>query len=156
MQTRNFLLYLKALIWSIFVSYTPSTVSAIASCLRERRVLDAYPEFQDTHLGEGLRFIIERLRRPEDSELLAQCLEHVKESLPSAIYRNMVIEVGHYVISQQTIGDVPENSNGVVYCLESKSIDVVFLKPDSTLSAQRVHPFQIMPVYTLTVSDVTS
>jgi len=156
MQNRNFLLYLKALVWSIFVSYTPSTVSAIASCLRERRVLSEYPEFQDTHLGEGLRFIIERLKRPEDCELLAQCLEHVKESLPSSIYRNMVIEVGHYVTSQQTIGDVPENCNGVVYCLESKTIDVVFLMPDSSLSAQRVHPFQIMPVYTLTVSDVNS
>jgi hypothetical protein len=154
MQARNFLLYLKALIWSIFVSYTPSTVSAIASCLRERRVLDEYPEFQDTHLGEGLRFIIERLHRPEDAELLAQCLEHVKESAPSAIYRNMVIEVGHYVTSQQVLGDTPENCNGVVYCLQSNTIDIIFLKPDGTLSAQRVHPFQIMPVYTLTVSDV--
>lgn len=156
MQSRNFLLYLKALIWSIFVSYTPSTVSAIAACLREGRVLDAYPEFQDTHLGEGLRFIIERLKRKEDHALLASCLEHVKESVPSIIYRNMVIEVGHYVTANEPIADVAEECAGVVYCLESDMIHVVFLKSDDTLSAQRVRPFQIMPVYTLTVRDLNS
>jgi len=32
----------------------------------------------------------------------------------------------------------------------------VFYKPDGTLSAQRVHPFQIMPVYTLTIPDPSS
>ncbi|MBN2326150.1 MAG: hypothetical protein JXR73_03280 [Candidatus Omnitrophica bacterium] len=156
MQSRNFLLYLKALIWSIFVSYTPSTVSAIASCLRERRVLSEYPEFQDTHLGEGLRFIIERLQRKEDCDLLASCLETVKKSAPSIIYRNMVIEVGHYVTAKQPLGDVTEDCAGVVYCLESEMIHVIFLKPDSTLSDQKVHPFQIMPVYTLTVPDPSS
>ncbi len=156
MQTRNFLLYLKALIWSIFVSYTPSTVSAIASCLRERRVREEYPEFQDTHLGEGLRFIIARLERVEDCELLACCLEQVKQSDSSMIYRNMVIEVGHYVTAKESIGDVPEDCAGVVYCLESVMIHVVFLKSDNTLSAKRLHPFQIMPIYTLTVPDPNS
>lgn len=156
MQARNFLLYLKALIWSIFVSYTPSTVSAIASCLRERRVLDEYPEFQDTHLGEGLRFIIERLPRQEDCDRLAECLEHVKDSAPSIIYRNMVIEVGHYITAKEQIGDVAEDCAGVVYCLETDMINAVFLKSDGSLSAHRVYPFQIMPVYTLTVPDPNS
>ncbi|MGC9327557.1 MAG: hypothetical protein ACP5I1_07975 [Candidatus Hinthialibacter sp.] len=156
MKTRNFYLYLKALIWSIFVSYTPSTVSAIASCLRERRVLSEYPEFQDTHLGEGLRYIISRLHRKEDCDLLASCLETVKKSAPSIIYQNMVIEVGHYVTATQPLDDVPEDCTGVVYCLKSNSIYVIFLKPDNTISAQKVRPFQIMPVYTLTAPDPNS
>lgn len=156
MSTRNFLLYLKALIWSIFVSYTNATVCAIISCLREGRVGDEYPEFQDTHLGESLRFIIRSLPRAEDRSLLADSLNQVKTSQASMVYRNMVIEVGHYVTAMEPIGDVPSECPGVVYCLKEGHISVVFYKPDGTLSAQRVHPFQIMPVYTLTIPDPSS
>jgi len=153
---RNFLLYLKALIWSVFISYTPSTIAGIVACLREGRVGDEYPEFKDSHLGEGLRFIIQSVPRPADRDILASCLEKVKGSLPSIVYQNMVIEVGHYVTAVDPIGDVPVHSAGVVYHLETAMISVVFRKGDGTLSAQRVRPFQIMPIYTLTVPDPTA
>ncbi|MFB3788441.1 MAG: hypothetical protein ACE15F_18945 [bacterium] len=156
MSTRNFLLYLKALIWSIFVSYTNATVCAIVNCLREGRVGDEYPEFKDTHLGESLRFIIQSFPRPEDRTLLADALEKVKSSQASMVYRNMVIEVGHYVTAVEPIGNVPSHSPGVVHCLEAGLISVVFYKPDGTLTVHRVRPFQIMPVYTLTIPDPTS
>ncbi len=156
MSTRNFLLYLKALIWSIFVSYTNATVCAIVNCLREGRVGDEYPEFKDTHLGEGLRFIIQSLPQAEDRNRLADSLEKVKSSQASMVYRNMVIEVGHYVTAVAPIGDVPGECPGVVYCLESSYISIIFYKPDGKLSAQRVLPFQIMPVYTLTIPDPSS
>jgi hypothetical protein len=156
MQTRNFLLYLKALIWSIFVSYAESTVSSIAQCLHQRQVLEEYPEFQDTHLGDGLRFILDRIKTQEDCDLMASCLEKVKQSEPSIVYRNMVIEVGHYVTANNDIGDVPEDCAGVVYCLSSDIISIIFLKPDGSLSEKQVHPFEIMPVYTLTIPDTNS
>lgn len=156
MSTKNFLLYLKALIWSIFVSYTNATVSSIVACLREGRVLDEYPEFKDTHLGEGLRFILENIVRQDDRDRLADCLEHVKESEASIIYRNMVIEVGHYVTSNEVMDDVPVHCPGVVYCLKSNLISVVFYKADKTLSAKQVRPFQVMPVYTLTIPEPNS
>ncbi len=150
---RNFLLYLKALIWSVFISYTDSTVAAIVHCLREGHVGDEFPEFKDTHLGEGLRFLIQSLTKTEDRELLASCLSHVKKSDSSMVYRNMVIEVGHYVTSQHTIEDVPADCAGVVYCLSHSMISVIFRKPDGTLSDLKLHPFQVMPVYTLTIPE---
>ena len=153
MNSRNFLLYLKALIWSVFVSYTNSTVVSIEQCLREGKVLDEFPEFQDSHLGESLRYIIETLPTPEDRECLASCLENVKESTPSMIYQNMVIEVGHYVTAKTAIYDVPADCPGVVYCLHSPTISVLFRKPDGTLASKKVHAFQVMPVYTLTIPE---
>ncbi len=153
LQQRNFLLYLKALIWSVFISYTDSTVGSIVHCLREGWVGEEFPEFRDTHLGEGLRFLIDSLPRIEDRELLASCLEQVKKSDSSMVYRNMVIEVGHYVTSRTSIKDVPSDCAGVVYCLDSSMISVVFRKKDGTLSDCRVHPFQVMPIYTLTIPE---
>ncbi|RJP27786.1 MAG: hypothetical protein C4527_12525 [Candidatus Omnitrophota bacterium] len=150
---RNFLLYLKALIWSVFISYTDSTIAAIVQCLRAGQVGDEFPEFRDTHLGEGLRFLISALPREEDRVLLASCLGQVKKSESSMVYRNMVIEVGHYVTAQSALGDVPSDCAGVVYCLNPSSISVIFRKPDGTLSDKQVHPFQVMPIYTLTVPD---
>ncbi len=102
MEHRNFLLYLKALIWSVFVSYSNSTVAAIAECLREGVVSDAYPEFRDTHLGESLRFLIGSIPSEDDRRQLAACMEQVKSSSASMVYRNMVIEVGHYVTAKTT------------------------------------------------------
>lgn len=151
--SRNFLLYLKALIWSIFVSYKDSTISIIIQCLREGSFGEHYPELKDTHLGDGIRLILESLPREEDRILLATSLERVKQSEPAMVYRNMVIEVGHYVTLKAKTGDVPENCYGVVYCLKSSQIHVLFRKTDGTLSDQCVHPFQILPVYTLTVPD---
>ncbi|MEW6234929.1 MAG: hypothetical protein AB1656_06040 [Candidatus Omnitrophota bacterium] len=153
---RNFLLYLKALIWSVYVSYKDSTVALIAQCLREGSAGENYPEFRDSHLGDCLRTIIQSLPRTEDRNALAACLQKVKSGEASMVYRNMVIEVGHYVTARETIEDVPENCYGVVYFLASAKIDVLFRKPDGTLSAQCVFPFQIMPVYTLTVPDITA
>ena len=152
MNTRNFLLYLKALIWSVFVSYTGSTVAAIVQCLRDGTIPE-YPEFLDSHLGDSLRFILESLPRQEDRELIACGLEKVKQSQPSIIYRNMVIEVGHYVTTREAMGDVPADCPGVIYCLEASTISVLFRKPDGTLVDRKVHPFQVMPVYTLTIPE---
>ena len=149
---RNFLLYLKALIWSVFVSYDNSTVKLIAQALRDGTTGD-HPQFKDSHLGDGLRLILDFVPQPDGREILASCLEQVKGSEPSLIYQNMVIEVGHYVTAKDAIADVPPNSPGVVYCLKQGKISVLFRKPDKTLSPQTVHPFQVMPVYTLTISD---
>jgi len=153
---RNFLLFLKALIWSVYVSYKDSTVALIAQCLREGNTGENYPEFRDSHLGDCLRTIIQTLPREADRTTLADCLQKVKSGEASMVYRNMVIEVGHYVTAKETIGDVPENCYGVVYFLSSAKIDVLFRQSDGTLSVQCVHPFQIMPVYTLTVPDITA
>ncbi|MBD3265740.1 hypothetical protein GF373_03655 [bacterium] len=152
-DTRQFLLYLKALIWSVFVSYTQSTVMAIAHCLREGEIDEGFNEFRDTHLGDGLKYILDTLPNQEDREHVAAALDVVKESEASLIYQNMVIEVGHYVTAKDAIADVPPNSPGVVYCLKHNKISVLFRKPDKTLSPQTVHPFQVMPVYTLTIPD---
>ena len=65
----------------------------------------------------------------------------------------MVIEVGHYVTAKEAIEDVPADSAGVVYCVKENDISVVFFQSDQTLSIRQVHPFQVMPVYTLTVPD---
>ncbi|MDX9752538.1 MAG: hypothetical protein RBU29_01170 [bacterium] len=151
--TSQFLLYLKALVWSVFVSYTQATVMAIAHCLREGEVKSGFPEFQDTHLGDGLRFLISALPQAADRQRVAAALEEVKGSDASLIYQNMVIEVGHYVTAKDTLQDVPTNAPGVVFCLKNNTISVLFRKPDQSLSVQTVHPFQIMPVYTLTVPD---
>ncbi|MBI1390775.1 MAG: hypothetical protein GC154_20290 [bacterium] len=148
-----FLLYLKALIWSVFVSYSKSTVSAIGHCLREGRVLDQYPEFKDSHLGDGLRYILTELPGEADRILLAESLKQVKASEASTIYQNMVIEVGHYVSAKEWLGDAAPESRGVVYCIDNGVISVLFSLPGRRLVAQPVRAFEIMPIYTLTVSD---
>lgn len=152
MAETNFLLYLKALVWSVFVSYTESTVTLICNAVRSGNV-SGVPEFQDSHLGDCLRYIVQELPNPEHRQKLADCLPNVKKSMPSRVYQNMVIEVGHYVMSEQDLGDVPDDCPGVVYCLGESSIHVLFRTPGKTLTARTVHPFQIMPVYTLTVPD---
>ncbi len=153
MSKNMFLLYLKALIWSVFVSYSESTVKAIVHCLREGRILDDYPEFQNSHLSEGLRFILKELPGGEDRERLADALSHVKDGSASTIYQNMVIEVGHYVTANDCLTDLPEECPGVVYKIEGQTVNVLFRLPDKRLQPKKVHSFEIMPVYTLTVSD---
>ena len=129
---------------------------AISLCLREGEVKDGFSEFRDTHLGDGLKHIIKELPRIEDRECLANALDLVKESNPSFIYQNMVIEVGHYVIAKDELTGITPNTPGVVYCLQDSKISVLFRNADKTLTAKTVHPFQIMPVYTLTIPDSSS
>lgn len=153
MSKNLFLLYLKALIWSVFVSYSQSTVNAIVHCLREGRILDDYPEFNDSHLGECLRYILNELPDAECRESLANALLEVKDGAASTIYQNMVIEVGHYVTACDCLTDLPPECHGVVYRIENSIINVLFRLPDKRITARRVHSFEVMPVYTLTVSD---
>lgn len=153
MGKNMFLLYLKALIWSVFVSYSPSTVNAIAHCLREGRILDDYPEFQDSHLGEGLRYILKELPDAESRAVLADALSQVKDGAASTIYQNMVLEVGHYVTANDCLTDLPEGCHGVVFRIDGQIIDVLFRLPGQGMISKRVHSFEVMPVYTLTVSD---
>lgn len=153
MSKNLFLLYLKALIWSVFVSYSQSTLNAIVHCLREGRLLDDYPEFNDSHLGECLRYILNELPDAECRETLANALLQVKYGAASTIYQNMVIEVGHYVTAGDHLTDLPAGCHGVVYRIEGSVINVLFRLPDKRITAKRVHSFEVMPVYTLTISD---
>lgn len=153
MSGNLFLLYLKALIWSVFVSYSPSTVTAIGRCLREGRVLDDYPEFKDSHLGDGLRYILADLPDSGDRERLAESMTHVKQSAASTVYQNMVIEVGHYVTAKEGVEGVPEGAPGVVFCIEGNSISILFRLKEKRLVAKTVRAFEVLPIYTLTVSD---
>lgn len=153
MSKNLFLLYLKALIWSVFVSYSKSTVNAIVHCIREGKVLDDYPEIHDSHLGECLNYILNELPDSECREELANALLQVKDGAASTIYQNMVIEVGHYVTAGDCLTDLPDGCNGVVYRIEGDVINVLFRLPEKRLHAKQVHSFEVMPVYTLTVSD---
>lgn len=153
---RNFLLYLKALVWSIFVSYSNTTVELIVRCLRQGEISNESPDFQHSHLGLSLKFIVGKLPRLEDRECLARCLERVKLSDTSLIYRNMVFEMGHYVTTLEKLGDVEEGCAGVVYYLKDSRIAVIFRKEDQTLSAHEVIPSQVLPVYTLTIPETSA
>ncbi|MFH1738409.1 MAG: hypothetical protein ABIH23_05330 [bacterium] len=150
---RMVLLYLKALIWSVFVAYGERTVLAIVSCLKEGAVREDDPELSETHLGDGLRFLIHHLPGPQDRETLAKALQKVKNSRPSLVYRNMVIEVGHYVTSREDIADIPVDRYGVIYRVEENQVCVLFRLTDGTLADRKVHPSQITPLYTLTVGE---
>ncbi len=152
-KSRSFYLYLKALIWSVFVSYEDSTVHLIARCIREGNTGESYAEFRDSHLGDGLRVILQHLTDQQERDRLADCLEKVKQSEAAMVYRNMVIEVGHYVTAKEGIGDVKEDDYGVIYCLDSSRIWVLFRTEEGKLVDTEVFPFQIMPVYTLTIPD---
>ncbi len=155
MTHTNFLLYLKSLVWSVFVSYTEETVMQIAESLKEGDLQDV-PAYQNTHLGKCVQYFIEILPQAEDRIRLAESLQMVKQSEASFVYRNMVIEVGHYVTADQTIDEIPEDCPGVTYRIHGKKIDVLFCLPNNSLVAKRVHPFQVMPVYTLTIPESPS
>jgi hypothetical protein len=147
------LLYLKALIWSVFVAYGEQTISAIVECLDSGRVFNDRPELVDTNLGDGLRFLIQRFPDSKDREILAAALRNVKHSRPSLVYRNMMIEVGHYVMSREGITDVPIDRYGVIYQVEADRVHVLFRLPDGHLMDCTVHPSQVTPLYTLTVGE---
>ena len=148
---RMVLLYLKALIWSSFIAYGERTIQAIVQCLSSGRVSDDDPELIETHLGEGLQFLIHRLPDPRDRDTLAAALGKVKHSRPSLVYRNMVIEVGHYVMSREGIAQVPVDRYGVIYRVEQNQVGVLFRLLDGHLVDRMVHPSQVTPLYTLTV-----
>ncbi len=150
---RMILLYLKALIWSVFVAYGERTVAAIIDCLVRGKVNEDDPELSETHLGDGLRFLIQHLPGPRDRELLAGALKKVKNSRPSLIYGNMVIEVGHYVRARESIPEVPVDRFGVIYRVEENQVCVLFRLEDGKLVDRKVHPSQITPLYTLTVGE---
>ena len=150
---RMILLYLKALIWSVFVAYGERTVQAIVSCLEHAAVREDDPELSETHLGDGLRFLIHHLPGPKDRETLAGALQKIKNSRPSLVYRNMVIEVGHYVTSREDITNVPVDRYGVIYRVEENQVCVLFRLTDGRLADRKVHPSQITPLYTLTVGE---
>ena len=150
---RMVLLYLKALIWSVFVAYGERTVQAIVQCLSAGRVSNDDPELIETHLGEGLQFLIDHLPGPQDRDTLAAALKNVKHSRPSLIYQNMVVEVGHYVMAREGIADVPPDRYGVIYRIEDSQIDVLFRLQDGHLVRCTVHPSQVTPLYTLTVGE---
>ncbi|MGI6457336.1 MAG: hypothetical protein ACOX5R_17200 [bacterium] len=151
MSETQFLLYLKALIWSVFVSYTNTTVQHLAEALNKGSISGDHPELQDTHLGICLRYFLAELQDPQERRILSEALYQVRESLPSLIYKNKVIEVGHYVITAQPLEQVPDNCYGVVHCLQEQRIHALFRCPQKHLIPAIVHPFQIMPVYTLTI-----
>ena len=148
---RMVLLYLKALIWSVFVAYGERTIGAVARCLDSGEVAGDDPELGETHLGDGLRFLIQHLPAAEDRAILADALGKVKHSRPSVVYRNMVIEVGHYVMARENIPDVPVDRYGVIYQVEANQVSVLFRLPDGHLADRTIHPSQITPLYTLTV-----
>lgn len=150
---RNVLLYLKALIWSVFVSYTDDAAGDIRHVLLAGGMDAAGGGLRESHLGRGLAFLLERFGRAEDRELLAHSLALVKQSDPSLVYRNMVFEIGHYITAKEPLGGVPENCPGVIRSLKPGSVSALFLKPDGTLEACEVFPDQVMPVYTLTIPE---
>lgn len=147
------LLYLKALIWSVFVAYGEKTINSIAQCLDSGNVSGDDPELGATHLGDGLRFLVRHLPTPDDRKTLAEALQNVKNSHPSVVYRNMVIEVGHYVMARENIPDVPIDRYGVIYRVEENQVSVLFRLPDGQLVDRTIHPSQITPLYTLTVGE---
>ena len=121
MSETQFLLYLKALIWSVFVSYTNTTVQHLAEALNKGSISGDHPELQDTHLGICLRYFLAELRTHRSG---ASSRKHSIRSgkPPSLIYKNKVIEVGHYVITAQPLEQVPDNCYGVVHCRNSGSM----------------------------------
>lgn len=154
MAETQFLLNLKALIWSVYVAYTPGTVEVISRALDEGVVDESFPEIRETHLGQGLRFLLRELPDEEDRRKLSLCIPKVKSSQPSLIYRNMVIEVGHYVVTETALDEVPYDCHGVVYCLDRNMVHVLFRLQGKKLAVKSVLPFQIMPVYTLTIPEL--
>jgi len=155
MTQTNLLLYLKALVWSVFVSYTEETITQLSDSLKKGKVQDL-PSLRDSHLGKCLQYLVDQLPTTEDRVLLADALHQVKQSEASIVYRNMVIEVGHYVTAEQPIDEVPDDCPGVIYRIQDKKIDVLFCLPNLSLVSKSVHPFQVMPLYTLTIGEPPS
>lgn len=152
MNKTSVLLNLKALIWSVYVSYSDDTVAKICTSLNDGTVDSACAELNDTHLGKGLKIIMQAIEGTQDRALLAKSLSETQSSEASIVYRNMVIEIGHYV-TPVAISGLPDTCHGVVSHIDSRMVDALFLLPNRTLVKKRVHPFELCPVYTLTISD---
>jgi hypothetical protein len=110
-------------------------------------------EFKDTHLGKGLRYLLSEIAEPNDRLRLSDSLREIKQSMPSLVYQNKIIEVGHYVVAAQNLEGIPENCYGVVFRLEPAKIHVLFRISGKRLVPAVVRPFEIMPVYTLVVPE---
>lgn len=146
------LLHLKALVWTVYVAGGRPMAEQIASVLRLGEIPDTLAQVRDTHLGDVLRQVLAKITDIEDRERLAAALEKTPNSQASVIYRNMVIEVGHYVTAQQVEG-VPVDCYGVVYHIGEKEVSVLFRTVDRTLLDRQVRSFEVIPVYTLTISE---
>lgn len=152
MNKTTILLNLKALVWSVYVSFPKETTEHICQSLRDGTIVADSPELDDTHLGKGLRIIMQAVSRPEDRALLAEGLQHVPTSEASIVFQNKVIEIGHYV-TPVGISGLPGSGCGVVTHIDSRMVEALFLLPNRSLARKRVHPFELSPIYTLTVSD---
>lgn len=150
-----FLLNLKALVWTVFVSPGDSVQNMILRVLREGGISSEESDLQDTHLGDGLRIILQRFPQNEDREALAKALSRVHLSQASVISENRLIEVGHYV-QAESVPNVPEDCYGVVHYIDEQAIEVIFSPRQGNLLVRRALPFEVMPVYTLTISELDS
>ena len=124
----------------------------ISSVLRLGGIPDELAQLRNTHLGDVLRQVLAKITAQEDRERIAAALEKTPDSQASMVYRNMVIEVGHYVTAQE-VEDVPVDSCGVVYHIGEKEISVLFRVVGQPLQDCQVRPFEVIPVYTLTITD---
>ncbi len=152
-SNHNLMLHLKALIWSIYVSYGKETVMRIVHAVEEGKVPEDHPDFHSSHLGICLKYILNHIQSGESLHHLAECLREVQGSETSMIYQNMVFEIGHYVSAKESSGTIPEDCPGVVYHIQRGKIQVLFKKPDQTLEPATRYPDELMPVYTLTIPD---
>jgi hypothetical protein len=153
MSNHNFMLFLKALIWSIYVSYGKETVARIINAVEENCVPEDHPDFDSSHLGRCLKTILNSLPDDASRNHLAESLRQVQSSDASMVYQNMVFEIGHYVCIKETVNTVPENCHGVVYHISKGKISVLFRQADHSFVPETVYPDQILPVYTLTIPD---
>lgn len=153
MSNHNLMLFLKALIWSVFVSYEKETVMRVIHAVEEGCVPETHPDFHDSHLGKCLKFIL--LNTPDETSRshLANSLRQVQGSDASMVYQNMVFEMGHYVTAKESFEHIADECPGIVYHIQNGKISVLFRKPDQSFEPLTVYPDQIMPVYTLTIPD---
>lgn len=153
MSNHNFMLFLKALIWSVYVSYGKETVVRIIHAVEDNCVPDDHPDFDASHLGKCLKTILNSLPDETSRNHLAESLRQVQGSDASMVYQNMVFEIGHYVTAKDAVGSIPDECPGVVYHIEKGKISVLFRKADQSFEPETVYPDQILPVYTLTIPD---
>lgn len=153
MSNHNFMLFLKALIWSVYVSYGKETIARIIQAVEDNQVPEDHPDFGSSHLGKCLNTILKSLPDETSRSHLAESLRQVRNSDASMVYQNMVFEIGHYVTAKEAVGEVPDDCPGVVYHISKGKISVLFRKEDQSFVPEIVYPDQILPVYTLTIPD---
>ena len=153
MANHNLMLFLKALIWSVFVSYEKETVIQIIHAVEDGCVPEDHPDFHSSHLGKCLKFILQNTPDETSRTHLANSLRQVQGSDASMVYQNMVFEIGHYVTAKENMAQIPDECSGVVFHIQNGKISVLFRQSDQSFEPLTVYPHQIMPVYTLTIPD---